>query len=277
MTQTNNITANTTYQKIADGPLDIVLNPVTGVTYLVIKTTAGTPSSNYANTFVMKSGVVDGGLNPMTIANGSSVYVRSAGSSSVLNYVTTTSSGGGGGTVSIPNPLPVSASSALPITTPGSGVATATFTRPADTNIYAIGDLIANSVTAGSVTPMTLAVSRANDTTGMLRKVRVKTNDTAWASKNVRVHFYKNSPTVTNGDNGAWLSTESEYLGYSDILLDRHFSDFEKGFGVASVGSEFIFAPSSGTQNIFALLEARDAVTPGSGKTWTVTVEVIKD
>ena len=32
-----------------------------------------------------------------------------------------------------------------------------TFTRPTDTNVYAAGDLVANSTTAGSVTPMTLA------------------------------------------------------------------------------------------------------------------------
>jgi hypothetical protein len=42
-------------------------------------------------------------------------------------------------------------------------VVSASFTRPADTNAYAAGDLVANSVTAGSVIPMTFAVARAAD------------------------------------------------------------------------------------------------------------------
>jgi hypothetical protein len=35
----------------------------------------------------------------------------------------------------------------------------ATFTRPSDTTAYASGDLVANSTTAGSVTPLTLTLA----------------------------------------------------------------------------------------------------------------------
>lgn len=147
------------------------------------------------------------------------------------------------------------------------------FTRPANTTAYAVGDLIANNATAGSVTPITLAVARANDKTGMVRRLRLKTTDTGFAGQTVRAHLYQDSPTVTNGDNGAWLSIASGYLGYADIALDRVFSDSIMGLGVPAVGGEFNFAPHSGTENIFALLESRAVATPQSASTWTLTAE----
>jgi hypothetical protein len=155
-------------------------------------------------------------------------------------------------------------------------IAAANAMRPADTNAYAVGDLIANSTTAGSVSPMALAVGRIAGGTGMIRRARVKVNDAAWSGSAVRAHFYKNSPTPANGDNGAWSTSESEYLGSCDITFDKNFSDtFVKGIGVPAGGSEINFDCAPDSQNIYALLEARSAVTPGSAKTFSLTVEVL--
>lgn len=167
-----------------------------------------------------------------------------------------------------------------------SSVVGATFNRPADTAAYVSGDVIGDNtvaatmnanVTPGSAGLMVLPLARSAGKTGMIRRVRVKTNDTAFAAKNVRVHFFKDRPTLTNGDNGAFLTTESNYLGYCDVLLDRHFSDQEKGIGVPSTGSEINFDAAAGSVNIYALIECRDAVTPGSAKTWAVAVETLRD
>lgn len=87
MTQTVKLIANSTFQKIADGPTQVILNPVIGVSALVIKT-GSAPSANFANTFTLKSGVVDGGLNPITIANGSSAYIKSlSGERVIVDYI----------------------------------------------------------------------------------------------------------------------------------------------------------------------------------------------
>ena len=155
-------------------------------------------------------------------------------------------------------------------------VAQATLTRPANTTAYTANTIVANNATAGSVVPITLAVARSNDKTVMIRRLRLKVNDTAWLNAVVRVHLYKDSPTFAVGDGGNWISgtTESTYIGYADIVLDRQFSDpFVKGFGVPAVGSEWNVEPSAGTQNIFAVLETRSAVTPGSAKTFTLAAE----
>jgi hypothetical protein len=162
-------------------------------------------------------------------------------------------------------------------------VATASFQRPADTLAYAVGDAILDSTTAatvnantaaGSAGIMRLHVARATDKTGMIRRLRLKTNDTAFAAATVRVHLFRDRPTVTNGDNGAFLPTESNYIGYADVVLDRHFSDAEKGLGVPAIGSEWNFDPAPGTDYIHAILETRTAITtPGSAKTWTLAAE----
>lgn len=156
-------------------------------------------------------------------------------------------------------------------------VASGNFTRPNDTTAYASGDLVANSTTAGSVTPISLTVARANDATGMIRRVRLNKSGTGTTNASFRVHFYRTSPTLTNGDNGVWLSTVAGYLGACDVTIDKVFSDAAKGTGAPLVGSEINFLPTSGARTIFALVEARGAYTPAAQEVFTVEVEVLQN
>lgn len=161
-----------------------------------------------------------------------------------------------------------------------SAVVTGTNTRPADTTAYAVGDLVANSTTAGSVTPVTLAVARVNNGTGSIRRIRLSTTKTGTAGTEVfRIHLFKNSPTVTNGDNGVFAAAgiAAIHLGYVDVTLDRVFTDGAKGIGVPAAGGEITFDPATGTPNIFALLEARSAYTPASGEVFTIAAETLRD
>lgn len=155
-----------------------------------------------------------------------------------------------------------------------------TLTRTADTNAYAVGDIVAQSVTAGSCSGVAIAAARANDLTGMLRRCRVKVNDAAWLNAELYVHVFKDPPTFTSGDNAAFASnlTESNYIGAFDVTLDRGFSDpFVKGIGVPRAGSEMNFDPHAGTQNLYFVIETRTAVTPGSAKVFSVVFEVIQN
>ena len=156
-------------------------------------------------------------------------------------------------------------------------IASGTLTRPANTTAYTANTIIGNNVTAGSCAPTSLTVARSNDKSFLIRRLSLKVNDTAWLNAVVRVHLYRDSPTYANGDGAAWISgtSESNYIGYCDVILDRQFSDpYVKGHGVPSVGSEWNCLPSAGTQNIFAVLETRSAVTPGSAKVFSLTAEV---
>jgi hypothetical protein len=153
------------------------------------------------------------------------------------------------------------------------------FTRPADTTAYASGDLVANSTTAGSVVPMTFAVTRASGGTGAIVRARLKKTTTGVTNAAFRVHLHKNAPTYSNGDNGAWLTTESLYLGSFDITMDRVFSDGAKGIGIPVTGNgqPILFDAATGSQNIYAEIEARGAYTPGNAEVFTLTLEVVQN
>jgi hypothetical protein len=151
---------------------------------------------------------------------------------------------------------------------------TATVTRPADTTAYASGDLVANSTTAGSVTPMSFTVSRGTATGGMVRRCRIRTSSTSITNATFRLHLYAASPTCTNGDNGAWLTDNAtNYVGSLDVTIDKAFSDGAAGNGVPSVGNEINFTSTT----YYGLLEARAAYTPTSGEVFTVELEVIQN
>lgn len=165
-----------------------------------------------------------------------------------------------------------------------SAVVTATFNRPADTTAYVSGDLVANSTTAGSVTPMSFAAARINAGTGLVRRARLSTSKTGLAGTEAfRLHLFKNDPSlstgITNGDNGAFTvkGVLAIHLGYIDINLSSVFSDGAKGIGVPAVGSDILFDAGASTTNIYGLLEARGAYTPASGETFTVALEVMRD
>ncbi len=185
-------------------------------------------------------------------------------------------SGGGSGGSSF-NGVLAASEAHIGLVTGSTAIVSANFTRPADTSVYAIGDLIANSTTAGSVVPMSFDIARINDGPLSIRAARIEKTGTSITNAAARVHLYRTSPTVTNGDNGVWLSTKSGYLGALDVVIDKAFSDGAKGRGVPTTGAEIIALPTSGAKTIFGLLEARNTYTPGNAEVWTVELEAFRD
>lgn len=150
-----------------------------------------------------------------------------------------------------------------------------TITRPNDTTAYASGDLVANSTTAGSVTPFTFYSSTTK--LGGMKVWRASLNKSGAVATNAnfRLHLYESQPTVTNGDNAAWLSTSSGYLGSIDIdVTGKTFSAGTSGSGVYTNNSVFapllVVAPQGGV--FYGLLEARAAYTPTANETFTVSL-----
>jgi len=152
----------------------------------------------------------------------------------------------------------------------------AVFTRPADVNAYASGDLIANSTTAGSVAAMTFADTQTvAGASGAIRRCRLVKSGTVVTNASFRLHLYQTLPTVSNGDNGVWLTDQAAgYCGSFDITVDKAFSDGAQGIGVINQGAEINYHQNSGV--LYGLLEARAAYTPISGETFTARIEVIQ-
>lgn len=153
----------------------------------------------------------------------------------------------------------------------------ANFTRPNDTTAYAVGDLIANSTTAGSVTPMSFAnIARVAAGAASIIKARLSKTGTGITGAAFTLHLYGSSPTVTNGDNGAWLSNQAAtYLGSFEFGLARAkvFSDGVSINGITETGYPVTVDLASGT-TIYGLLEARGAYAPTAQEVFTVTLEV---
>lgn len=178
---------------------------------------------------------------------------------------------------------PVSKTNPMPIA--GVAVVTATFSRPADTTAYASGDLVANSTTAGSVTPMEFTVGRQTDLGATILRARVKVEDAAWKNASLCLHLFRDAPICSVGDNGAFNSsetlqcTEAGYLGVIELTLDKQFAGGTvavKGIGAPSTGAGINTVPASGQRKIYGLLESRSVLTPASAAAFSVTLEILQ-
>jgi hypothetical protein len=149
----------------------------------------------------------------------------------------------------------------------------ATFTRPNDTTQYAIGDLVANNTTAGSVTPMSLTLGNSFGT-GQFRltRVRLAKSSVGVTAATFRVHLFSASPTSAAGDNAAFSTTISGWLGAIDVPAMTAFSDGAVAVGAATAGSELLVKLASGA-TVFALLAALGTYTPTAQETFTLTLE----
>lgn len=152
---------------------------------------------------------------------------------------------------------------------------TATFTCPSGTPTYTLGDLVANSATAGSVVAMELTV--ANEALGsfMLRRCKLHKSGTSVTNASFRVHLFRAAPTCANGDDGAF-STDgvANYLGAFDVTIDRAFTDGAAGFGLPMVGNDISAKLTTG-EKIYALVEARAGYTRAASEVFTLSFDVL--
>ena len=162
-----------------------------------------------------------------------------------------------------------------------------TVTRPDNTTAYTAADLIANSATAGSVTPLTFLRCARDNGPGafIIRRARLYKDDDDVTNAKFRLHLFDADPTgtaPTNGDNGAIQLTGvlANTLGSIDFDLssspDIH-TDGNCGVGVPLQGSEICVDLTGTNRTIWGLLEARAAYTPASGEIFTVLLEIIQD
>jgi hypothetical protein len=142
------------------------------------------------------------------------------------------------------------------------------FTRPADTTAYAAGDLIANSTTAGSVTPLTF---RFDEGIGplFLRSVTLRKSQASSANANFRLWFMNASPTLTNGDNGAIAGAFLSTVLFEPILLDTT-TVLTSGGAIGTSMFDDGMLPL--TAPVYVLIEAMAAYSPANAETFSVDV-----
>lgn len=149
---------------------------------------------------------------------------------------------------------------------------TDSFTRPANTTAYAAADLVANSVTAGSVVPLSFTIPIGNGRGIVVREAHVHKSGTTVTNADFTVHLYGEEPTAANGDNAAWSTTLSDYMGSIDVGQMIAFTDAGHAVNVVSDAASPTHVTRSGT--MYALIEANAAYTPESSEVFTVEIEL---
>jgi hypothetical protein len=162
-------------------------------------------------------------------------------------------------------------------------------TRTSDGNVYAIGDQIASTITAGSVTPLQFTVARAVGGTGRIIGSRLAVSS-ATAFGAIRLHLFNTTPFAAGsfqGDNAAMAltyaafktgsaGTNPNYIGFIDYTSFTAHTTSAVSVGVANQ-TELAFFCAAASQVIFGLLEARAAFTPASAETFNVALDIVQD
>lgn len=154
----------------------------------------------------------------------------------------------------------------------------ATFTRPNNTTAYSANDLVANHATAGSVVPMSFDMTKyGHAANGKVRRVRLFKDDETVTNASFSLHLFSASPTVTNGDNGAFaVATAETFLG--SVAVDMSTGAFASTTDLmecAVVSPEINVDLGAG--RLYGLLEALGAYEPAAQEVFTVTLEIEKD
>lgn len=151
------------------------------------------------------------------------------------------------------------------------------FNRPNDTAPYTIDDLVANNTSNASVVPMEWTVTGVAAGSGHVIRARLMKSSTVTANALFVLHLFKTAPTVTNGDNGAYLSNNvANRLGSLTFSACGAYSDGAGATGVPTVGENINFKLAAG-QKIYGLLQAKGAYVPTANETITVELEVVPD
>lgn len=147
------------------------------------------------------------------------------------------------------------------------------FSRPANTDAYQDGDLVADNTTAGSVTPLAFHIGHGGAfVTGM---VLDKTDESEVSNADFSVHLFGSSPTVANGDNGAISFDNASYIGkftFNTMVAATDDAYAFLNYGDSGLpGGVFV-----GYDTVYALIEADAAYGPASGETFTLTLTIVR-
>jgi hypothetical protein len=247
--------------------------------------TAGSASP----TKIMLAGGTDGtNARALSVTTAGLVKIDSipAGSASIGTIVLGTGSAVAGKVSLQANAADVSDSAPLAVRTPSGLIQlTATFTRPADTTVYALNDLL--GINTSQNTGNAIAISSAVFVNGealRIERIRFQKSTTGVTNASFRIHIWRDRPTFTSlGDNGAQgaltalvVDSIQYHVDYVDITMDRGSNTAAAyGVGVPSTGAGCLVRPATGT-TFYLSVQALAAYTPGNAEVFTFFIEAMR-
>lgn len=147
---------------------------------------------------------------------------------------------------------------------------TAEYTRPADANAYAALDVYSNSTSAPAVLTFT-SIARISGGSGRIMKAIAYTDQKTNTAR-FKLHLYNTSPTAIN-DNSPYLqlyANNASYVGSINFsaMTTEDPTNSTTAYSVSSEGSGNLPLAflTSGSANLFGIVEIIDAFTPASGQ-----------
>lgn len=156
-------------------------------------------------------------------------------------------------------------------------VVSGTITRPADTNAYAVNDVVADSTSAAA--PVTLSgAARIAGGSGYISKIRLWTSNKTTTNAVFRLWIYNSSSiTMPGQDNAAFAqlwANRTYGVGYVDIALTTEDSTASDAAGNQIIQCGIPFVCATASTALYAVLEAKAAYTPASGQVFYVELTV---
>lgn len=152
-------------------------------------------------------------------------------------------------------------------------ISSATTTRPNDTSAYTAGDLVANSVTAASVVPLSWVVT--GDSPFFISRIRLQKSSTGMTNPSFRLHVFDSIPAITTtGDNGAIVADVTGVTKWLGSYAGTMATAFLDGSAVDCLPTQAIFARTyfGGPGTLYGLIEATAAYAPGAQEIFTATL-----
>ena len=148
-------------------------------------------------------------------------------------------------------------------------VATAFFTRPANTTAYDALDAVANSASAPTILTFS-DVARAAGGSGYVVAMRLMTDQAANVAQ-FRLHLFHTAPTAIN-DNAAYTllwANRANRVGYIDANCQTEGSGSTAANGLNAV-VRLPFVCAAGSSALYGLLETRTVFTPASAQNFYI-------
>jgi len=149
-------------------------------------------------------------------------------------------------------------------------VASATFSRPANTDAYAAKDAVSDSTTAPTVLNFA-DLARENGGSGYITKARLITNQSTNVAR-FRLHLYHTAPTAIN-DNAAFTllwANRSNRIGYLDFDACQTEGSGSDAANALNTTIRLAFDCAAADRDLYGLLETLDAFTPASGQSFHI-------
>lgn len=249
------------FVRLSDGTSAIATLPVSGTFWQATQpvSIASLPALAAGSAVIGKVSIdqtTPGTTNLVALAANQSVNVAQ------MNGVATTMGAGVNGTgvqrVTIATDDAMSA-----VMVAGTVTSKASYTRPADTAVYAINDVLSNSTSAPTAGGLTFAMARASGKGGVITDVMVTSSAPTATTLQGELWLFDQAPTAVN-DNAAWALSDADILNVVAVIPFSLIAEANNSW--AHVQGLNIGYTCVGSANLRGLVKVKNVYTPISGE-----------